>query len=560
MPKRQRIGEYLVEKGLITEARLREALEDQRRTGKRLGLILVERGFLSEEQVTKALSSQLRIDYIDLANYTFTPKITKLISQQQAQRLLAIPLKKTANKLEVAMENPLDMAAINELHTITALDIKPVFAYPSVLKKSIAKIYKSEEALVVKKEMFAEGGKAKLDNILAETTKESVISTVNRIVENAVKANASDIHLEPEEKNFVIRFRIDGILHKIEELSKEQELTVISRLKIMADMDIAEKRLPQDGRIELKALNKDIDLRVSTFPTLHGENISIRVLDKSTGFIKLDNLGFGPKILDSFSKIIKKPKGIVLVTGPTGSGKTTTLYAALNLIRSDDNNILTLEDPIEYVIPKVRQSQINIKAGLTFASGLRAMVRQDPDVVMIGEIRDRETAEIAIHSALTGHLVLSTLHTNDAAGAATRLIDMGVEPFLIASTLTGVLAQRLVRRLCSKCKKAYNLTDGELKSIKSSSVCDVSFVLKRVYKAVGCKECRNTGYKGRIGLFELLIPDEDMRRLIIAKSGSQEISKLAYKKGMRMLFEDGLEKVSSGITSLSELLRVAEEE
>ncbi len=392
-----------------------------------------------------------------------------------------------------------------------------------------------------------------------------VINLVDGILKKAVERGASDIHLEPEKNKFICRYRIDGILYKISEFPANLLDGVLSRIKIMADMDIAEKRLPQDGRFGIEILGKPIDMRVSTFPTINGENMVIRILDRSKGLLNLSELGFSKKEYELFNELIHRPYGMILVVGPTGSGKTTTLYAALSSINAIEKNILTLEDPIEYELPHIRQSQINIKAGLTFATGLRSMVRQDPDIIMIGEIRDRETAEIAIHAALTGHLVFSTLHTNDAPSAAIRLIDMGIEPFLITASLIGVLAQRLMRTLCPDCKKGYTPPEEILRGLSQdlqSEACRIGTVPGEkaitFYKETGCPQCSQTGYSGRTGIFELLIPDDAIRELIIQKKSHSIIREKARAVGMNTLRQAGIEKVCNGTTSISELLRVTE--
>ncbi|MCX5713046.1 MAG: GspE/PulE family protein, partial [Candidatus Omnitrophica bacterium] len=379
-----------------------------------------------------------------------------------------------------------------------------------------------------------------------------VIKLVNLIIMQAVKDKASDIHVEPGEEKVLIRFRIDGILHEIQQIPKHLQSALASRVKVMAKMDISEIRNPQDGRIQLKMESKSLDLRVSTFPTMHGENIVMRILDKSSVILGLKELGFAKNDLAEFDKIVRHPNGIVLVTGPTGSGKTTTLYAALSAINSIEKNIITIEDPVEYEIPLIRQTQVNPRAGLTFANGLRSILRQDPDIIMVGEIRDKETADIAIQASLTGHLVLSTLHTNDAASSLTRLIDMGIEPFLIASSVIGILAQRLVRVICPKCKEKYMPSDEIIKDLGLDQKIEL-------FRGKGCMHCRNTGFTGRIGIFELLTVTEEIKNMVTSKRSANEIKKKALEQGMRVLRDDGMEKVKSGITTAEEVLRVTEE-
>jgi len=564
--ERKLIGEYLLEKGIITEAQLKEALKEVERTNRKIGEILVRRGFAKEEDIARALSEQLGFTFVDLPTYQIETEATQLIPKDAALRLQIIPIFKVGNSLSVAMTNPLDIATIDELSRLSSgLRIKPVLATPTGIKEAIAKFYGIAEPHPETHIPKPEGEPSKL---VQEASQAPVIKLVNQLIEEAVKSGASDIHLEPQEDGFYCRLRIDGVLHETEPPPKKLQLAVISRLKIMAEMDIAQSRLPQDGRIQTKALGRDIDLRVATFPTIYGEHVSIRILDKTQGIVKLEELGFQEDTLKKFKEIIYKPYGIILVTGPTGSGKTTTLYAVLNTINDLKKNIITLEDPVEYTIRRIHQSQVNVRAGLTFSSGLRSIVRLDPDIIMIGEIRDKETADIAIHSSLTGHLVFSTLHTNDAPSCATRLVDIGVEPYLVSSSLAGVLAQRLVRKLCLKCRKEYKPSEEELESIKGSMYQSVREPAnqrtsepanQRFYKATGCKDCHNTGYKGRTGIFELLIPDNGIKELIIKKAPAHQIKDAACQAAMLTLRQDGFQKVFQGITSLSEVLSVTEE-
>ncbi len=568
--QRKLLGEYLVQKGIITESQLREAVEEQKRTSRKIGEVLVMLGFATEEDVAKALSEQLGFTYMDLSSYQVEPEAVGLISGDSALRLQAVPLFKVGDTLSVAMINPLDVASVDELARLTGgLRIKPLLTTTSGLKDAIEKYYarpgtragvsaqpssRPSPAMVEARKQQAEDEPSRL---MQEATQAPVIKLVNQLIEKAIDAGASDIHLEPREDSFCCRLRVDGILHEVESPPKKLQLAITSRIKIMAEMDIAQSRLPQDGRIQTQFLNRDIDLRIATFPGIYGEHISMRILDKTKGVLKISEVGFEEtEVLGKVGEIITKPFGIVLVTGPTGSGKTTTLYAMLNTINDRKKNIVTLEDPIEYTIPGVHQSQVNIKAGLTFASGLRSIVRLDPDIIMIGEIRDKETADIAIHSSLTGHLVFSTLHTNDAPSAVARLTDIGVEPYLVASSLTGVLAQRLVRKLCPRCKIEYSPTDEEIKSISH----DVKEAHKlHFFRPSGCNDCFYTGYRGRIGIFELFIPDNATKELIIRKAPAHQIKELACKAGMKTLRQDGLVKVMAGITSLSEVLSVTEE-
>jgi len=558
--ERRFLGKYLVEKNIITEAQLKEAIEESKRTNRRIGEILIRRKYATEEEIAEALSKQLGFPYLDLSTFQIDAETAALIPKETAIRLQAIPVLKVEDSLTVAMTNPLDISAIDELGRLSGgLRITPMLATATGIKNAIENVYKkgvaSRAAMPTPPSQTAES-QVTQDALIREATQASVVKVVNQLIEDAVRAGASDIHLEPQQNRFDVRYRIDGVLHKIEAPPQRLQRPITSRIKIMANIDIAQSRLPQDGRVQTSILDRDIDLRIATFPTIYGEHLAIRILDKTEGIIKLEELGLQPGDLKRVKEIICKPYGFILITGPTGSGKSTTLYAILNTIHDETKTIITLEAPVEYTIPgiHIHQSQVNVKAGLTFATGLRSIVRLDPDIIMIGEVRDRETADIAIHSSLTGHLVFSTLHTNDAPSCATRLVDIGVEPYLVASSLIGVVAQRLVRILCVKCKKPYKPTQQEQSIFGRPLKTGTQF-----YEAVGCKECRNIGYRGRVGIFEVLIPSNEIKELIVKKAPAYEIKKAAQKAGMKTLQEDGLAKVEQGITSLSEVLRVTEE-
>lgn len=540
----RQIGEHLANKGIITREQLEKALKEQKETGEFIGRILERRGYAGEEEIARGLSEQLGYAYVDLSQYSIEPQVLKLLTEKLCRGYLAIPIHRIGETLTVAMANPLDEKAIEDIRKCANLNVRPVFGAVSRIKEKIEQGY---------------GLKKEADELTEGVSLAPVVQIVDTLMNKAIEAGASDIHLEPQPEHFYCRLRIDGILRDYPELPKKYEPAIISRLKIMANMDIAEKRLPQDGRFRMAVAKKNIDLRVSTFPTINGENLVLRLLDRSKAFLELGQLGFSVQALEVFEKAILRPHGMILATGPTGSGKTTTLYAALNKVNTPEKNIMTLEDPVEYEIPRVRQSQVNIKAGLTFAGGLRSMVRQDPDIIMIGEIRDRETADIAIHAALTGHLVFSTLHTNDAATAATRLIDIGVEPFLAASSVSAILAQRLVRTLCPSCKKPYAPSREELEMLGEELKGEE---LKRgvFYKENGCKQCYGTGYSGRSGIFELLIPNDEIRELIGRKVSAALINEAARKSGMRTLRQDGALKVKEGLTTVTEVLRVTRED
>jgi type II secretion system protein E len=460
------------------------------------------------------------------------------------------------------MVDPWNILALDELRARTGLVIEPSVATETEIKKALNEHYGAKGSMedlirtIDEQKLGIEGGKdldiKKLQGIVEEPI---VIKLVNLIVMKAIREGASDIHIEPEEDVLKTRLRVDGMLHEIESPPKHLQSAIISRIKIMANLDIAERRIPQDGRFTTKMEGKQVDVRVSCVPTIYGENVVLRLLDASSALLALEQLGFSKGMLEKYQKLIIRPHGIILVTGPTGSGKTTTLYGSLDKINSAEKNIITIEDPVEYKLPRVRQIQVDEKVGLTFANGLRSILRQDPNIIMVGEIRDLDTAEIAVQAALTGHLVFSTLHTNDAPGAITRLIDMGVEPFLVSSSVIGILAQRLVRRICEGCKEKYVPTKEDLKDIGLRESEKVEF-----FKGKGCPKCMDTGYKGRISIYELMVPDEKIHNAIVSKAPADEIRKLACGSGMVTLMEDGIEKVKAGITTVEEVLRVTREE
>jgi type IV pilus assembly protein PilB len=488
------------------------------------------------------------IPEVDLSGYTLDSAVVKLIPASLAEKHKIIPLFKVGNTLTLAMADPKNIMALDEVRGITKMDILVVKASVNGIEEAISGYYGITgivESVLKDYHPLAGGLKAKaLDTIEAP-----IIEFVNAVLAQAVRERASDIHVEPEAKDVRVRFRVDGLLHEEFNVPSTMLPAIVSRIKILSSMNIAESRVPQDGRFEIKKAGKTVDLRVSTFPSAYGEKVVMRILDKSSLLLSLAEIGFAVENLERFRKIIHKPHGIVLVTGPTGSGKTTTLYSALAEINSKELNIITVEDPIEYELAGITQSQVNVKAGLTFATALRSILRQDPDVIMVGEIRDLETASIAVQSALTGHLVFSTLHTNDAAGALTRLVDMGIEPFLISSSVEAVLAQRLVRTICKKCEEA----------VPAPEILKQKFPdIKTVRKGKGCKACKMTGYRGRVGIYELLMLDDTIRKMITDKVPASEIKQYAVKHGMRTLYDDGLEKIKAGKTTLDEVLRVTE--
>jgi len=550
-----KLGEILREKNLISREELEKALQIQAQTGEKLGKILVEQGMITEEALLDALSEKLGIPRVKIDAYSIDPSVVNVIPLAMARRYRVIPLFKVEDTLTVAMADPLDVFLIDALRYQTGLKIQQVIATEKDIERAINKYYSVKDSIeeVIKDLKGTEEAEEKPQELSSESSEEaSVIKLVNLIISQAIKDRASDIHIEPEAKRLRIRYRIDGILHEVFFPPKHLHPMIISRIKIMSDLDVSERRVPQDGRFQLKVENKNVDMRVSILPTIHGEKAVMRVLDKSQLVMGLEELGFDEDVLRQWRGIINKSQGIILITGPTGSGKTTTLYAVLREINTVEKNIVTVENPVEYELPLINQVQVNPAAGLTFASGLRSILRQDPDIIMIGEIRDLETAEIAIRSALTGHLVLSTLHTNDAPGAVTRLIDMGVEPFLVSSSLIGVLAQRLVRKICPHCKEPVSIppeiwTRMELPGPLSGTT---------FYKGKGCRECKGTGYKGRTGIYELMVLNEEIQRLIVKRASDDQLQKAAKEAGMVTLREDGFKKAIRGITTLEEVLRV----
>jgi type IV pilus assembly protein PilB len=556
------LEEQLLSSGLLTEGQIAKAKQEAQRTGVLMDRAIVKLGLLTEEDIAGMIAQNLGVPFMDIKNYIVDPEVIKLIPEAIAKRYCLIPLFKIQDTLTVAMANPRDIIAIDEARLKSKCGIvEPVLAAKSAIEHAIDEYYSTKGTF---EEIIDQIDKAKFvkmpEDLAAKTLQEiaqeaPIVKLVNLIIAQALKDKASDIHIEPDEDILRIRYRIDGVLHETPSSPKHLSNAIISRIKVLAHMDIAEKRKPQDGRIQLKVENKDLDLRVSTFPTIHGENVVLRILDKSSVLLGLSELGFEEEDLKDFEKLIKRPYGIILVTGPTGSGKTTTLYAALSTINSPDKNIITIEDPVEYQLPLIRQTQINPKAGLTFASGLRSMLRQDPNVIMVGEIRDKETAEVAIQASLTGHLVFSTLHTNDASGALARLIDMGVEPFLIASSVMGVIAQRLVRMICRQCREEYPVSQETLKALGVNKTEQI-----KLYRGKGCRECKETGYKGRTAVFELFTINEMLRELITKKASSSAIRQEAVKMGMMTLRDNGLKKAQSGFTTFEEVLRATQEE
>lgn len=543
------VSELLLKKSVVGEGQIKKAAKEAEKAGVTLEKALDKLGIISEEEIAKLRAEELGVSYLDLEDYRVDSRIIGLVPENLARKYQAVPLFKIGGSLTVAMANPQDIIALDRIREASkAESIEPVLAAETGIQKVLDFYHKTGSLIDSILSTLKENDPGKEPAGVERAQEAPIIQLVSAIIAQAAKKRASDIHIEPEESMVRVRYRIDGILFQEKELPKKIQNLVVSRIKILAEMDIAENRKPQDGRIRMKLENTELDLRVSTFPTVNGENLTLRLLDKSSLIIGLEKLGFEKNIESNFKKLIQRPHGIILVTGPTGSGKTTTLYSALTAINSLEKNIITIEDPVEYRLPLIRQSAVNPKAGLNFANGLRNILRQDPDIIMVGEIRDRETAGIAIQAALTGHLVFSTLHTNDAASALTRLADMGVEPFLIASSVIGILAQRLVRTLCRRCKEEYVPSQEVLK--------EFGIKKKKLHQSKGCSSCNYSGFAGRIGLFELIVVDETIKEMVAEKKAAATIKKKALKLQKETLRGDGIRKVETGITTLDEVLRV----
>jgi len=570
--KHIRLGEILLDRRLVTLEKLEVALEEQpvhdkgkAAAGKgyrRLGEVLAELGFVSEQDILKALSFQLGLKYLTFSEFPKVIPNNSYPTVKFMKQYKIVPIGITNNTLQIAVSDPLNKYILEALGVFSGG--KPIEIFLSSEKdimEAIEQYFGAEVQMTSimegmrEDELESEGIELQEDvHHLRDMAFEApIVKLVNMLITRAVEERASDIHIEPFENSVRVRYRTDGALNEIESLPKRLQSAVISRLKIMSRLNIAERRLPQDGRIKLRVSGRDLDLRISTMPTVYGESIVMRILDKSSALTALEHLGFPDNIIKEYRKLINAPYGMLLVTGPTGSGKTTTLYASLSEINSEDKKIIAIEDPIEYQIEGINQIQVHPKIGLTFANGLRHIVRQDPDVIMVGEIRDIETAEIAVHSALTGHLVFSTLHTNDAPGAVTRLLDMGAEGFLVSSSLIGVLAQRLVRVICPVCKEPFTPNPKILEKV------EVTLASAEIYHGAGCEECRHTGYKSRTGIFELMIMNEDLKQLVLGRASSDAIRGMAVSGGMHLLRESGWQKVREGITTVDEVLRVTQE-
>ncbi len=587
---RKLIGQMLTEKGFITDEQLEEALAAQEQSTQRIGEILMDLGFIEEEPLYETLAEQMNVEYADLKQIKVDPGVATLITQDIARRYMALPLDRGGEgTIRVAMAEPTDVMALDDLKMRLQVQVEPMLASGQRIEETIEKVYREAPAgagggardaaaaaadfgmgemeslaqsvrdsgiLATEEDMGAEDGERIDTDRIADVADEAPIIRIAKVViQRAIQERASDIHVEPGRGGVRIRYRIDGVLHEILQLPKYVHAPLISRLKIMANMNIAERRVPQDGRIHIRHAGEDYDLRVSTIPTTLGEKCVMRILDKRGIMMGLENLGFTGEMMTQMELLIRQPNGMILSTGPTGSGKTTTQYSILNRINSIETNIITIEDPVEYQIDGISQVHVNRKAGLTFAIALKYFLRQDPDVILVGEIRDLETSEIAIQAALTGHLVLSTLHTNDAPSTVTRMIDMGVEPFLISSSVIASVSQRLARKLCEECKRPYKPPRDQLLGLgfdpDAPENQDITF-----YRGEGCPNCRNTGYRGRIGMFELMVMNQEIRELVVRRASADQIKEAALANGMVTLASDALDKAMKGITDIDEILRV----
>jgi type IV pilus assembly protein PilB len=551
---RERIGDLLLKAGLIDDEQLQSALDLQLQLGGKIGAILVEQLILSEEQLADTLAEQKGLERVSLTNYPVDRDAVALVPERVARRRLLIPLRYEDDLILVAMADPLDLEGIDEVEVRTGRKARVLVATESQIRYAIDKYVASQDAFQDVVSMTGLGtDDEELDEKVLAGADVPIVRLVNQLIREAVNDRASDIHLEPMAKDVVVRYRVDGVLHEVMRLPKSARAEITSRLKIMADMNIAERRRPQDGRIRAAIDGRDVDFRVASLPTPHGESIVIRVLNQDLTPLDLEDLGMGADHLAIMETLLAKPYGAILVAGPTGSGKSTSMYAMLKQLNDVTRKIITVEEPIEYQMNGITQIGVNAHIGLTFAAGLRQILRSDPDVVMVGEIRDPETAEIGIRAALTGHLMLSSIHTNDAPSALTRLVDMGVAPYITSSALLAVVAQRLARKLCQECKKPVE--------VPKDALLRLGFDPKRagkltVYGPVGCDRCFNTGYRGRVGLFELMVMDDDIRKLFLHEAPSEQMRKLSIEHGMRTLRQDALDKVAAGTTSLQEIARV----
>ena len=562
-PVRKRLGEILIERGKLDFANLERALRLQAESGERLGSLLVTLGLCAQRDVAEALASQLALPLVDANGYPEFPILEERVSARFLREARALPVREDESELALAMADPTDAYTIGAFEMVTGRAVRPMVAIPTELDAALERLYGAGKSAVGQligdvetrtDELTFDADVQQLKDLASEAP---VIRLVSLLITNALEMRASDIHIEPFENRLIVRYRIDGVLHEVESPPKRLSAAVISRVKIMANLDIAERRLPQDGRIRLRIQGKEIDLRVSTLPTMHGESVVMRILDKGHVALDFRKLGFEEDTLKVFLDVLLQPHGILLVTGPTGSGKTTTLYTALDRLNQPDVKILTVEDPVEYQMPGINQIQVKPQIDLTFANALRSIVRQDPDVIMIGEIRDLETAQIAVQSALTGHLVLSTVHTNDAPSTVNRLLDMGVEDYLLTSTVIGILAQRLVRKLCPQCKEPYVALPELVEQMRLRRFSQTREIT--LWHAKGCSHCSHTGYMGRLCILEMMPMTDSVRSLVMKHQTAAELRAEAIREGMITMYEDGLRKALAGVTTFEEVLRATRE-
>ncbi|MCC2686632.1 MAG: type secretion system protein [Paenibacillaceae bacterium] len=550
MAVRKRIGDLLMEAGLITEEQLQAALKEQRDLKMRLGDVLITRKYISETQLFDVLEFQLGIPHVELYRQKIESKVINMIPQRLAEQHQVLPLRTEGNKLILAMADPLDYFAIDEIRMATGFRIEPAIASKDELQRAIKRYYGLQESV----DQIMQNLQAREPEERKETREEEdspVVKTVNQIITQAVAIGASDVHIDPQEDSLRVRYRVDGIMRTERTLPPHMQSVIIARVKIMANLNVSERRVPQDGRVEMDIEFRKVDIRIATLPTIHGEKVVMRILDMGNTLTEIEKLGFSETNLHKFKQGLLSPYGMVLITGPTGSGKTTTLYSGLARLNHDEVNIITVEDPVEYQLQGINQVQVNLTNGLTFARGLRAILRQDPNIVMVGEIRDGETAEISVRAAMTGHLVLSTLHTNSAVNSITRLIDMGVEPFLLASSLSCIIAQRLVRKICDHCVETHDPGEEE-----RALFAEYGIEVGQLKRGAGCGNCGRTGYKGRLAIHEVLIVDEELRSMILRTESDSAYMAYASKQGMVPMLHDGLLKVKAGRTTVSEVFRV----
>lgn len=550
-----RLGDLLISAGVIRPEQLNEALAIQKKTRERLGDVLINNGIITEQQLIEALQMQLGVDFVDLTAVSIPLELARFVPRSIAKKYCVVPVKLQKDELYVAMSDPLNFEAQEEIKSASHKQVVPMIATRRAVEQAIATLYGNEGTARAIEEMKREAGSNQTDIIPVQMSKAvdngaaeaPTIRFVNSVIERAITERASDIHLEPQEGEMVVRMRIDGVLRRVFTVPANLQATVIARLKIMGGMNIAERKIPQDGRAMVTAKDKEIDLRISSIPTIYGEKIVLRLLDKSSGHINRKTIGLEGEDEKKYDRLLKNSSGVILIVGPTGSGKSTTMCAMIQELCNEQTNIMTLEDPVEYNIPGANQCQINEKTGMTFAVGLRSILRQDPDVISVGEIRDGETASIAVRAAITGHLVISTLHTNDAVSTISRLVDIGVEPYMISGALRGVVSQRLVRKICPHCRKAYTPTEEEKRMVGIPENEDVTF-----YKGEGCQECGHTGYRGRRGVFEILTLDAALRREVANNASSEELTKTALENGFVTMKDNCRRLVLEGVTTVAE--------